>query len=209
MASRAIRFVPDKGWRRFEKAIQGSNAAKKVNKHMALATRRNGLLAVRMIRKTIKRGNFEANAPLTVEIKKSSKPLVDKGQLWQSITSQQVSGRTVFAGVLFTDDNYNIAAALHDGVAIKVTPKMRNMFRALWWASIGTIDPGELRGSAALLWERKPGGWLPLRESTNAIIIPARRFIEEAFKSPELRRQAIENWQKALASAFRELSKGA
>ena len=208
MAISTLRFVPDKGWRKFEKAIKGTNFARKVNKHMTLATRRNGLLAVKAIRNAIRQGDgFEANAALTIDIKGSSKPLVDKGGLFQAATSKQVDQKTVFAGVLQTDDLFNIAETLHEGRAIKVTSKMRNMFKALWWASIGNIDSGELTGAAALLWERKEGGWLPLRENTVAIIIPPRRFIEAAFADPNLKTRARENWQKALASAFRELAR--
>lgn len=178
-----------------------------MNKHISLATRRNGLLAVRMIRQSIKKGNFEANAALTVDIKGSSKPLVDKGGLFQSVTSKMQGDRSVFAGVLQTDELYNIAVALHDGASVTVTPKMRNMFKALWWASIGTIDPGELKGAAAELWERKPGGWLPLRENTVAILIPGRPFIEGVFNDRVLIDKAIENWQRALSLAFKEMSR--
>lgn len=203
-----ITFVPDKGWRQFERAIDKTRAGRAVSKHMALATRRNGLIAVKAIRAAIRSGKgFEANAALTIDIKKSQKPLVDKGGLFQSVTSQVVDKKTVFAGVLQTDELFNIARALHEGAVVPVSPKMRNMFRMLWWASIGNIDPSELTGGAALLWERKPGDWLPLKESTTAIIIPGRPFVEVAFASPELAMKAKENWQKALASAFKELAK--
>lgn len=203
----SINFVPDKGWRRFERAVSGTAFHRAMNKHLSLATRRNGFLAVRAIRQSIKNGNFEANAALTVGIKGSSKPLVDKGGLFQSATSQMQGGRSVFAGILQTDELYNIAVTLHDGASVTVTPKMRNMFKALWWASIGTIDSSELRGAAAELWERKPGDWLPLRENTIAIVIPGRPFIEEAFSNRALIDKAIENWQRALASAFKELAR--
>lgn len=210
MARSALRYIPNRPeWERFKAAIDPLRFRRVARKHLRKATERNGLEAVATIRRMIRKGgNFAANAVLTREIKGSSKPLVDTGSgLFQAITSKVETDTSVFIGVLQVDEFYNIAEAIHDGRVISVTPKMRQMFQALWWASIGNLDPGELHGRAAELWKRKPGGWYPLKESTTAIVFPPRRFIDLAFKDPKLNRKVRDNWEQAISNAIRELAR--
>lgn len=210
MARRVLRFVPKKAeWERFNRALDPQRFRRLSRKHLRKATERNGLEAVATIRRTIRKGgSFAANAMLTKEIKGSSKPLVDSGSgLFQAVTSKIDTDTSVFVGVLQTDGFYNIAKAIHDGVVIPVTPKMRQMFKALWWASIGNLDPSELDGRAAELWKRKPGGWFPLKDSTVAIVLPPRPFVELAFADPALKKKARANWERAMNSAIREAAK--
>ncbi len=206
MARSSLRYVPvEKDWKRFGRALDSSRFRRIARKHLRKATDRNGLEAQAAIRRQIRAGGFEANATLTKEIKKSGKPLVDKGtSLFQAITSKIENDTSVFVGVLQTDSFYNIALSLHNGQAIPVTPKMRLMFRVLHWVSIGNMDPSELDGAAAELWRRKPGGWLPLKDSTVAIIIPPRPFIEAGFEEEKLKQRVRNNWNRALATAMKE-----
>lgn len=190
-------------WKSFRKAIDPATLTPVLQKEMAAATRRNGKLAERMIRKIIQDGILPFNADLTEWIKGSDKPLVDTGTgIFQAITSLAVSDFEVFVGVLRQSKFYDIAESLHEGVAIKVTPRMRGMFHALWEASEGRRDPATLTGRAAELWERRSGGWLPLRASTVVIKIPPRPFIAAAFSSPELKRQVVDQWEKAAQRAL-------
>jgi hypothetical protein len=190
-------------FRAFHKAIDPKSLQPELRRELAKATRRNGLLAVREVRQTIRRGVPPANAPLTIEIKGSDKPLVDKGSgLFQAITSVQVGDLEVFVGVLRTDKHYNIGLALHEGAAAKVTDKMRALFNVLWHTSTGRRHPASLTGRAAELWERKPGGWMPLRPSTTVIKIPPRPFMEIAFKSKDLQRRVMQEWEQAVQRAL-------
>jgi len=205
----ATSFKMDKGWKKWEYAITPRVFAAKLNHNMRRATALNGKIAEATIRNTIKAGVDPANANLTIMIKSSSKPLVDKpGGLFQAVTSVVVDHTTVFAGVLSTDGDYDIAIALHEGATIAVTPRMRGMFFWLWHASEGRIQPVDLDGRAAELWERAPGGWVPLKESTTHIVIPSRPFIQKAFADKEMREKAKHNWQMALQVTMRELAKG-
>lgn len=210
MASQPIVFIPNKReWKRFERALDSKRFGKLANKELRKATRRNGLEAKATIRRMIRAGgNFAANALLTREIKGSSKPLVDFGSgLFQAITSQTQTATSVFIGVQQTSEFFNIAEALHDGRVIPVTPKMRLMFQVLYSASIGTLDPSTLTGRAAELWRRKPGGWLPLKDNTVAIVLPPRPFIDLAFKDDKLKQKVIANWQQAISNVLREIAK--
>lgn len=173
-------------------------------------------MAVKHIRQLIRggEGGYEANAELTKEIKGASVPLVggkaDTGgiNLFQAISSTMLDDFSVFAGVKFVSEKYDIAATLHDGAVIPVTEPMRTMFKMLWWASEGSIDPAQLTGRAAELWRLKSGGWYPLKDSTTTIVIPGRPFIERAFEQPELKREARRNWELAIQDALRARARG-
>lgn len=194
-----------KGLKRWLKALDAQHFDKVVRKNIRTATALNGKVGEALLRKTIQSGGkLKPNAPLTVAIKQSKKPLVDSGQLFQSITSQVHDDFTVFIGVLRASESFNLVETLHEGREIKVTPEMRGLFFMLWRASNGEIDPSRLTGRAAALWERKPGGWLPLNADTEAIVIPSRPFIRIAFANTQMIKLARENWKKALAASFGE-----
>lgn len=203
-----IDFTKDSGWKRLEAAIDPRKFDAKIRQHLKRATLLNGKLAQAAVRRAIRTGGFTANAPLTIAIKKSSKPIVDTGSgIFQAISTKVVDDFTVFVGVLRADASYNIAIAIHNGAAISVTPAMRGLFFVLWQASSGAMAPSELSGRAAELWERMPGGWFPLKQSTSTIIIPERPFLKAAFTDDALRQQAQKNWGKALQRAIRDLAR--
>ena len=200
-------IVMDKGWKQYAVAIDTKGFDKAMKLHLRKATKKNGLMMVKAIRQTIKGGAFEPNKALTVAIKGSTKPLVDRGDLFQAITYKMYGDTTVFVGVLKTNGEYNIAAMLHEGTAIKVTKAMRGLFFILWQASEGKVDPARLTGRATELFERMSSGWKPLKESTTTIVVPARPFIKVSFDNPELLAKATENWSKAVADAMAERAK--
>jgi hypothetical protein len=163
------------------------------------ATGQNALLAVAAIRREIQGGKFAANSTLQMAIKGSSKPLVDHGDLFMSVTHQMVSDFEAFAGILRTDKAYNIGVALHQGVTIAVTPRMRALFFTLWLASQG--NSAGLTGRAAELFKRYKD-WKPISPETVAIRIPPRRFITEPLSNKALRAQMFKNWREATRRAL-------
>lgn len=181
--------------------------AKKFDKNAKALLRKasvlNGKLAEKRIRQALASGDFAPNAALTIAIKGSTKPLVDQGQLFQFITSKVVRDTTVFVGILRTDEHYNIAVALHEGVTIRVTPAMRGLFFILWQASTGKFDPSKLTGRAAELFERMPDGWRPLKDSTRSIVIPPRPFITRALAAADFKEKIKGNWRMALREAIK------
>ena len=200
-----VAFKRDKGWKKLQQALEPGKANKIIRKHMRRATRLNGKVAERQIRDSIKSGKYVGNAPLTIALKGGDKPLVGTGNLFQAVTSKAITDLSVFIGILRTSEVFNIGVAIHQGVAIKVTKKMRGLFYVLWLASTGGIAPSALTGRAAELWAQMPGGWLPLKPGTKVITIPSRPFIKQAFDDPRLRTQAKTNWQQALKMAFKEI----
>jgi hypothetical protein len=180
--------------------------SKKVMRQVELATGRNALIVLKAIRKGIQSGKYAANAALTSAIKGSTKPLADKGELFKSITIHRPKPTVAIVGILKTDGIYNVARAIHDGVQLSVTPKMRGLFFVLWLASQGSIPPGDLTGRARDLFDRYKK-WKPLDDSTTAIRIPARRFIGDVFDNPGLRRKLKVNWKNAIRAGIIDAQK--
>jgi len=194
-------------WAQLKRAWDPRTYERVSRRHIRKATSINAMLAVRSIRYMIGKGDLAPNAPLTIAIKGAGKrPLVDTGDLRQAVTHKVINDFVAFAGVLMTDDKYNIAVTLHDGAEIGVTEAMRTMFWVLWLKSTHRPDL-KLEGRAAELYKRFKGPWYPLSAKTTAIIIPARPFVRYAFADPELHRHAKANWQRAINATFRELAK--
>lgn len=192
-------------WAQLRRALDPRVFDRTSRKHIRRATGINALLAVKSIRDVIGKGDLKPNAPLTIAIKGEGKrPLVDSGDMRQAVTHKMVDDFTAFAGVLKTDDKYNVAVSVHDGVEIGVTNKMRAMFWALWLKSTHRPDM-ELRGRAADLWDRFTGPWYPIAAKTTAIVVPSRPFVRYGFADPELHRHVQRNWEQAIAATFREL----
>jgi hypothetical protein len=175
---------------------------KRLIRNIARATKLNALAAQKKMREVIQSGDFKANAPLTVALKGSSKPLVAGGDLFQSITSEEINDDEIFVGVLRSaDGGYDVVDIVHNGATIPVTPAMRWMFMLLAKASEGKMDPGKLEGRAAELFSQFQG-WKPLAPSTTAILIPARPFAVVTFNSPDLIKLCQDNWAAAVQAAM-------
>jgi hypothetical protein len=197
----AKEFRLTKGWPKLKIMLDPNKFRSRVKTQFAKAMRLAALEAVAEIRRVIKRGVPPSNRPLTAAIKRSSKPLVDKGDLFGAITYQLSGHRKAFVGVLKTNAQYNIAVALHQGTTISVTPKMRSLFWHLWLKS--EVDPSiELRGRAAELWARYKGPWYPISMHTRAIVIPGRPFILRAFRKGTMRKKIRGIWEQALSRAL-------
>jgi hypothetical protein len=140
--------------------------------------------------------------------------LVGDSSLFNAITEKPVSrgdSVSVFSGVLRTNEAYNVGVAVHDGIVLKVTSKMRGMFFTLFVASRkrreGKSVP-KLQGRAEELFESNQT-WYPLKSSTKSIIIPARRWVEMAFSDPSLKKECARRWYDAITHTFHELASGA
>lgn len=196
-----IRLTGD--WEHLGVLLDSKRFSRKLRAYVGKATRRNALDLRRQLRQEIKAGVPPSTAKLTALIKRSRKPLVDHGDLWKAITSVAPTWDQAFAGLLRTDPkSYNIGITVHDGAAIKVTPKMRGMFAALAHAyETGKTD--HLRGRALELWERNPKvKWKALSPGTKVITIPARPFVRYAAKDEALRARIMERWKAAVAAAM-------
>lgn len=191
-----------KGMKGLEVALDPIKFARASRASIRRATQLNGKLAEAEMRKQIQKGVNPRNSDLSQAIKGGDKPLVDSSELFNAITSVVQSDTEVFVGVTRKSGAYNVAAIVHEGATIRVTPAMRGMFFFLWKASVGEMDPSKLTGRAAELFQRFQD-WRPLAASTTVIVIPARPFVELTFDSPRLKGIARYNWERALGTAFK------
>lgn len=201
----SIRWRSKGGERRLKKLFGGGHKTGfegRLRLYIGPATERIAMHAVSEMRKVIQAGVRPKNRPLTTIIKGSNKPLVDNGDLFQSITYEMSGQFEAAVGVLRADPRFNIAEIIHNGGTINVTDAMRGMFYALWLASIGKLDPSKLEGRAAELFARRSTGWKPIAPSTSAILIPERRFVDATFKKRALKKFARETWKQAIEQAI-------
>jgi hypothetical protein len=120
------------------------------------------------------------NAPLTILIKGSSRPLVDRGDLRLSITTDVAGeGRNVVGAVGVLRRRrakrgrkmMNIAIALHDGFVVRVTPQVRAAVFAELLKRQGKRST-EPRGGGTTTWRVRGRPFIsqPLEESHGRIV---------------------------------------
>ena len=153
------------GFDKFAALVNPTKFSRRLKKNVGQATRKVGLVAEGKIKESIYSGDYRKNSMVTITNKGSARPLVDTGQLVQSINSKSVDWQTVDVGVLRrakvsshqNKDIIDVATILHFGATIKVTQKMRNYFAAKS--------------------REEPDKWRPIRSSTRFIVIPPRPFL--------------------------------
>jgi len=192
------------GWDKYIRKLSPVSQAK-IRRASDLATRINALYMVREIRKRITAGNYIDNAEMTVEIKDSSKPLVDSGRLFQAVTHRRIAPSVYFVGVLRTSKAYNTALIVHQGAEITVTTKMEQMFFLLWLVTTGKMNISDLKSerARALARKAKKSGGTIIPISGGTIHIPERKFIHEPFLDPALRAKMKLFWNSMIARALR------
>jgi hypothetical protein len=193
-------------WRGLRFLLNVARVDEALQKAVRHATGVNAQIIRREIRENIKTGKYAPsrppNAALTMFIKGSSKPLVDTGHLFQAITSEVIDFGRAEIGVSRMARDAQVAIIVHEGAVVRVTQRMRRMFRALADVSNGKRDASSLRGRAAALYARRRKGWKPLKPSTTHIVIPPRPFIAEVLESPKVQRRVYENWLEAAGAAI-------
>jgi len=207
MASVSIQL--DGNWRVLINGLSPKTLMIGMQKHIKKGTTKNAIAIRRQIRQEIKTGVPPRNAELTRAIKGGNKPIVGTAgaDMFNAITYSVPAWNIAFIGLLRTDKNYNVGKAVHNGVTIKVTKKMRAMFWYLWQASNGNIPISKLSGRAKAIWEMsKTKKFYPLKASTKAIVIPKRPFIRYAMQDPSLKKIAEANWLKSIGDGFKELA---
>jgi hypothetical protein len=150
---------------------------------------------------------------LTAVIKGGSKALVGtKGaNLFNSVTFDKIGWYGVVVGVQRTNGKWDVARIVHEGATVPVTAKMHGLFWALWLAGQGRLPVSKLTGRAKEIWDAtKPSRrkrFLPLKLSTNALVIPPRPFFSATMADPGVREFAEEQWQQAVGLTIKKMKK--
>lgn len=154
-------------WKKFESRLD-ARARARVLRASDMGTRRAALYLTGQVRKEIQSGSFKPDSPMTIALKGSTKPLIDKGRLYQSITNQRVRRAVYFIGINMQNQAYNIGKVLHDGVTIKVTARMRRMFTLLWYVTKRAVERTAKRPGGA----QKPAS--PGSRRSGPLTVPAK-----------------------------------
>jgi hypothetical protein len=169
-------------WRLWSKLLNPKRFQFKLQREVRRAMHANVQMGRAAVIRKIDSGAFAPNSALTVALKGSSKPLVDKGDLRRSIQGKVLSWKEGFIGVLRSSGKSNVAELLHEGGTIKVTPRMRNWFK----------------GAAGKT------GMKPLAPATTTIRIPGRPFIKSALETGAFNILVIENFSRAVEAALHD-----
>jgi len=169
-----------------------------------IATKRAGLLVVRNIRKKIREVTSPPNSPITIRRKGSSKPLQDRGDLWQSVTFIPLAPMMGWVGVPAGKTNREsgtslaLIARVLEGGEIGAPPKdtiiIPRSAKALFIPLRRDVKPGEpnlVFGEDFIL--------------AKVVRIRPRPFIGPAVK--ESKKEVALIYQQAVAAAFNSFLK--
>lgn len=172
------------GWDTFGELLKGPEFKRILRMKTKDANKRLAVLGVARLSQEIRGGKFEQNSPFTVFLKKSSKPLVDHGDLVGSVSFTHKNRTTFDVGVLRrTASGRNLAHMLETGWTQKVTPAMRR-----WFFAMAKESGGRIKG---------------LKKSTTHIRVKPRPYMKQAFFDDKDFQLVIQRgWQEALDQAY-------
>lgn len=218
-------------WDAYLKAMDPKAFQVRLARHLTTAAERVGRNFTAAARRAIRAGVYAPNSPVTVILKGSSKPLVDKGDLFQSITFQVVDPYNVRMGVIRArsgDKLVNVALIVHEGATINV--KQHPKVRAKVWAMVRSkLSPEALAAlnrrqrasvssAAGTLGLNRKGGkwtekqrrwWFASHPSTagasaarDVWIIPARPYLANVARSADFQRMVGDTYAQAVQATF-------
>lgn len=187
MAKTAVEFSQD--WELWEMKIDPKKFTKAFEKRVKKATVDNCLYLVRKIKERIlTTRSYAKNAPLTIMLKGSDRPLVDHGDMVKFISHELIDSFSAFVGARKSKKGVNIAEMLHEGGVYKMTPEQRQ-FIAI---AIGIAM--KKRGTE--------GKAVPESKHPGYVVIPSRPFIREVVWQKRVQTRIINRWKKAFQSTL-------
>lgn len=207
-------------WQRLPEWLKARNVRARLQKEYGRAA----VVNARTLQKSIVNAIMTAKSwaaplsPMTTILRGgSSSPLYRYGDLAAAINTRIAGGyKRVHVGILEGTERKRgiarIAATLEKGAVIRVTGRMRRMFKALNSATKQAITG---RGKYTVSNLRRPhvralanasieaGEIIPaLKESTTVLIIPPRPFLAKGFNDPVVRRKIHKNYDNAMLNTF-------
>jgi hypothetical protein len=124
-------------WAALIAAMDGDNLKARLARALPRAAERVGRDFTKLARGRIRSKDYAPNSPITVILKGSSTPLVDRGDLFQGITYHVVSPYELRLGVMRQRSGaqvVNVGLIVHEGATINV--KQHPQVRRKVWATI-------------------------------------------------------------------------
>lgn len=180
------------GYETFLQMLKGGEYNRIFRMGLRNANKKLAVLGAARLSQEVRSGQHAPNSPLTAWLKKSSKPLVDHGDLLSSVSSK-VGSRwySFYVGTKRrTPSGKNLSHMLETGFTIKVTPKMR----ALFWH-----------------WAKESGGQFKgLKSSTTSIRVPPRPYMKQAFFNDKTFMGTVQlEWKNVIHNTFMHFSRKA
>jgi len=211
-------------WRRYLELMDPKAVKVRLAKGAARAGARVGQHFQREARARIRGQDYAPNSPVTVALKGSSTPLVDRGDLYQGLTYDQPDPYTIRLGVMrraVGDKGINVAAILHEGATIDV--RRHPQVRAKVWAMVrdrlsaerlAALNPRSRRAvkrAAGQLGLAAPqrramfarmGRGRSSGSGRDVWIIPARPFIVRPIEAPSFGTFVVDQYAQATKAAL-------
>lgn len=152
------------------------------------------------------RDDLTPHAGMTAERRGGGPVLVETGALRRAVRARRIQQGEWWVGVPKSSPEHRKAKILEKGATIPVTDAMRGLFFTLWLVCQGRMSEDKLGAEAKEMLKRWRG-WLPFKDETSVIRIPARPFLRYAFADERVRRAYKDETMKAVRSTFRALAK--
>lgn len=204
-----IKGLPD--LKSLNRALESSRATEILDQTFREAHRRIGEIGVAMVRNAIRADEYAPNSPITIILKGSSKPLVDHGDLIQSITYDQPSARELRIGLvkqrIARGEVYNIGVILHEGATIDVGahPGIRVKVWSMVREALGRLANRPKRSKSAV-WGAM-AGIASLRSGGGRLwVIPPRPYLAGPLGSPAFVSRVERVYEMAAEQAVRRIA---
>lgn len=196
-----------------EKALDPARASQILDQTIRQAHARIGMAGVAAVRNGIRRKEYVENSPITIILKGSSAPLVNRGDLFQAISYEQPDSKTLRIGVLRRRDHkgtvVDLAVVLHEGATIDVNahPKVRI---AVWAAVARALGGASSRTKAGQSATWGAAGKLAGSSGTakGKWVIPPRPFLARPLLGPVFLQQVEAIYGKAAKAAIDRIAGG-
>ena len=219
-------------WDDLIKSLDPASFKRRLAVQIMRANERIGRDFQRIARGMIRSGDYAPNSPITIALKGSSKPLVDKGDLFQGISYELDGPYTVRLGVLkrkVGQQVINVGLVLHEGATIDVSahPQVRRKVWAMLRKAVGAdrlakLNPKSrkaVKAAAADLGIKATGrsrrgmfgalkakGVLQARPASGSgrqvWVIPARPFLARPAQDAAFHKLLLGHYSDAIRAAF-------
>lgn len=229
-AHQDVRIVLDEeSWDKFHKALSPARFRAVIRMGMRVGIRRGAIYLAKQMKSAIKRRSYVANRVLTIALKGHGLPLVGVGLdrppvgqqpnygglgLRDQITYHMINHAEVHIGTSRrSGGGHNLAEILHDGITIRITPKMGIMLATLAeHARQATgISPGRMAEDVVRAERKRYHRQFGIGSSTSGggyLRIPARPYLTSVFGAERHQKKVADLINGAIIDKFqREMRK--
>jgi hypothetical protein len=192
-------------WESFADAMDPDLFRQRLEEQLEMANERIGRQFIATAQRWIRADKYDPNSPITVILKGSSKPLVNRGDLFQGITFDQSDPWVLKLGIMRArpkgDDLVNIGLILHEGATVNVGahPQVR---RKVWSMVTEALQKVGKLGQKSRAAAKGAASGLGGQPASNLWVIPARPFLLAPLASAAMQKTIKRTAIQAVKAAF-------